>query len=146
MGHHSTLIGGGQGGRVPKVSSDAHKIIVRTSFHSGKQASDRTGLFSILYYPHRRIKKVESTLTLYHRIIGSNWNRKLVLKAHARVQFCSDPVRSHAYFPEWKSALSVVNVLTGIVARIYDSTINRFLVPLLDFNNNPGPTYLIFRR
>ncbi len=67
--------------------------------------SDRTGLFSILYYPHRQTKKVESTLTLYHMIIGSNWNRKLVPKAHARVQFCSDPVRSHGYFPEWKPAL-----------------------------------------
>ena len=33
---------------------------------------------------------------------GSNWNRNLVRKAHSRTQFCSDPVRSHAYFPEWK--------------------------------------------
>ncbi len=67
--------------------------------------SDRTGLFSILYYPHRRTKKVQNTSTFYHRITGSNWNRKLVPKAHARVQFYSDPVRSHAYFPEWKPAL-----------------------------------------
>ena len=27
-----------------------------------------------------------------HRFKVSNWNRKLVPKAHARVQFCSDPV------------------------------------------------------
>ena len=53
-------------------------------------------------------KKVENTSTLLSsrlRITGSNWNRQLVPKAHARVQFCSDPVRSHACFPEWKSAL-----------------------------------------
>ncbi len=49
-------------------------------------------------------KKLKNTSTLFHRIIGSNWNRKLVPKANARVQFCSDPVRSHAYFPEWKPA------------------------------------------
>ena len=55
------------------------------------------------------MKKVENTTTLYHKIIGSNWNRKLIPKAHARVQFCSDPVRSHAYFPEWKPALSVIS-------------------------------------
>ena len=47
---------------------------------------------------------MENTTTLYHGIIGSNWNRKLVPKAHARFQFCSDPVRSHAYFPDWKPA------------------------------------------
>ncbi len=56
-------------------------------------------------YPHHQTKKVENTSTLYHRIIGSNWNRKLVPKAHSRGQFCSDPVLSHAYFPEWKPAL-----------------------------------------
>ena len=56
---------------------------------------------------HRRTKKVEYTSTLYHSGCGSqvqtgteNWYRK----AHARVKFCSDPVRSHAYFSEWKSA------------------------------------------
>ncbi len=49
--------------------------------------------FFVLYCPHRRNKKVENTLTFYHWIIGSNWNRKLVPKAHARVLFCSDPVR-----------------------------------------------------
>ena len=38
-------------------------------------------------------------LQLYHRMIGSNWNRKLVPKAHPRVLFRSDPFRSHAYFP-----------------------------------------------
>ena len=57
------------------------------------------------------MKKVENTTTLYHRIIGSNWSRKLVPKAHARFQFCSDPVRSHAYFPEWKPALREFEVL-----------------------------------
>ena len=76
-------------------------IRVNAGFHSGKYALDQTGLFSILYYPaHCRIKKVESTSTLYHSITGSNWNRKFLPKAHARVQFCSDTVRSHAYFLE----------------------------------------------
>ena len=43
-------------------------------------------------------------LFIIDRITGSNWNKKLVPKAHTRVQFCSDPVLSHAYFPEWKPA------------------------------------------
>ncbi len=54
-------------------------------------------------------KKVESTSTLYHPGCGSQVqagteysHRKPM---HARVQFCPDPVRSHAYFSEWKSAL-----------------------------------------
>ena len=34
------------------------------------------------------------------RITGLSCNRKLVPKAHARVQFFYDLVRSHAYFPE----------------------------------------------
>ncbi len=59
---------------------------------------------SILYYSHCRTKKFENTLTLYHRIIGLNWKRKFVPKP--RVIFCSDPVRSHAYFPEWKLAFT----------------------------------------
>ena len=29
-------------------------------------------------------------------------DRKLALKAHEQVKFCSDPVRSEDYFPEWK--------------------------------------------
>ena len=58
--------------------------------------SDRTGPSSILYYPHRRPKNVEIISTLYSpgwRITGSNSNRKMAPKAHARVQFCSDSVR-----------------------------------------------------
>ncbi len=51
-------------------------------------------------------QKVENTSTLYHPGCGSNRNRKLVPKAHARVQYCSNPVRSDAYFPEWKPALT----------------------------------------
>ena len=51
-------------------------------------------------------KKVENTSTNYQwRITGSKWNRKLVAKPHARVQFCYDLVRSHVYFPEWEPAL-----------------------------------------
>ena len=63
--------------------------------------------FPILYYPHRRTKKFENTSTLYLWITVSKWNRKLVPKAHARVQFFSDVFRSRAYFPEWKPALIV---------------------------------------
>ncbi len=62
---------------------------------STQENKHRTGLFSILYYPHRRTKKVENTPNLNHRITGSNWNRKLVPKAYARV--CG-----FSYFPEWK--------------------------------------------
>ena len=34
-------------------------------------------------------------------------DRKLALKAHEQVKFCSDPVRSEDYFPEWKPALRI---------------------------------------
>ena len=34
-----------------------HPILIKAGFHSGKYGSDQTGLFSILYYPHRRTKK-----------------------------------------------------------------------------------------
>ena len=77
---------------------------------STQENKHRTGLFSILYYPHRRTKKVENTSTLYHKITGSNWNRKFAPKAHANVQFCYDPVRSHTNFPEWKPALTDYNI------------------------------------
>ena len=77
---------------------------VSTQENKHRIGSDWT--FSILYYPHRWTKKVESTSSLYHPGCGSNWNRKLIAKAHARVQFCSDPVRSDAYFSEWKLAFS----------------------------------------
>ncbi len=70
-----------------------------------KTAGLRSGNFSDL----------KNTTTLYHRIIGSNWNRKLVPKAHARFQFCFDPVRSNAYFPEWKAAFSIAKVVAAIV-------------------------------
>ena len=60
---------------------------------STQENKDRIGLFSILYNPHRRTKKVENTSTLYLWITVSKWNRKLVPKSHARVQFCSDVFR-----------------------------------------------------
>ena len=63
-----------------------------------QENNDRIGLFSILYFhlvfhPHRRTKKVENTSTLYLWITVSKWSRKLVPKAHARVQFFSDVFR-----------------------------------------------------
>ena len=79
--------------------------LVSTQENKHRIGSDWT--FSILYIHTAGPKKVGNTSTLYHRITGSNWNRKLVPKAHARVQFCSDPVRSHAYFPEWKPAFTL---------------------------------------
>ena len=70
---------------------------IKVSFHhSGK-------------YKHRIVVdflKYFNSLSSGLRITGSNWNRKLAPKDHARSQFCSDPVRSHAYFPEWKSVLT----------------------------------------
>ncbi len=78
--------------------------LVSTQENKHRIGSDWT--FSNLYYPHRRTKKVENTSTFCHRIVGSNWNRKFAPKAYSLVQFCSDPVRSHAYFPEWKPAFS----------------------------------------
>ena len=92
---------------ISPVEREAPWRLVSTQENKHRIGSDWT--FTNLYYPHRRTKKVENTSTFSHRIIGSNWNRKFVPKAHARVQFCSDPVRSHAYFPEWKPALSGMN-------------------------------------
>ena len=56
---------------------------VSTQENKHRIGSDWT--FFILYYPQHRTKKVENTSTLYLWITGSNWNRKLVPKAHARV-------------------------------------------------------------
>ncbi len=89
--------------------------------------SDGIGLFSILYnHAHRRTKKswkYFNTLSSRLQITDSNWNRKLVPKAHARVQFCSDPVWSHAYCSEWKSAFRVFNfwTLTEFVSKHWPS-------------------------
>ncbi len=65
--------------------------------------SDRT--ISILYYRHRRTKKVENTSTLYHPGCGSqvqagteNWHRKLT----RGFKFVPIPC---LIFPEWKPAL-----------------------------------------
>ena len=63
---------------------------------STQENKHRTVFHLVLSTPPHH--KVENTSTRYHRIIGSNWNRKLIPKAHVRVQFCSDPVRSHAYY------------------------------------------------
>ncbi len=82
--------------------------------------SDRTELFSILCYPHRRTKKVENTSTLYHRIIGSNWNRKLVPKWTGSILF-----RSDAYFPEWK--LAFIRPSTAQTIFIKKTYLNNFL-------------------
>ncbi len=105
--------------------------------------SDCMGLFFILYYLHRRTEKVETTLTLYHRIIGSNWNKKLVPKAHARVQFYSDPVRSHAYFPEWKPALRQEGKLTISGAREYISVVGGVQIFLWASANTFYPIFVL---
>ena len=67
--------------------------------------SDWTGLFSILYYPHRRTKKVENISPVCHPGHGSqvqtgteNWDRNPMRGFNFVL------IRSHAYFPEWKSA------------------------------------------
>ncbi len=38
--------------------ADHNFYTVKASFHSGKQAWNQTGLFSIWYYPHCRTKKI----------------------------------------------------------------------------------------
>jgi hypothetical protein len=35
-------------------------------------------------------------------------NQKFILMAHAWILFCSDPVRSAAYFSEWKLAFKAI--------------------------------------
>ena len=95
-------------------SGTAIRITVRSDFHTCegrfplRKITIGSDFFHLVLSAPPDQKKVENTSTLLSsglRIIGSNWNRKLVPKAHARVQFCSDPVRSHAYFPLWKPAL-----------------------------------------
>ena len=44
----------------------------------------------------KKLKIYFNSLSSGLRITGLNWNRKLVPKALAQIQFCSDPVRSHA--------------------------------------------------
>ncbi len=71
--------------------------------------SDRIGLESLpsCIIHTAEPKKVDNTSTRYDRIIGSNWNRKMVRKAHTWAQYCSDPVPSHdAYFRDWKPAFN----------------------------------------
>ncbi len=80
-------------------------VFLKAGFHLEKyKASDWT--FFHLVLPGQKSWKHFKSLSSGMRITDLNWNRKLSPKAHARVQFCSDPVRCHAYFPEWKSAVS----------------------------------------
>ncbi len=88
--------------------------------------SDRIGPFSILYYPHRRTKKVESTLTLYHRIIGSNWKpafkplfhssqnptRKLAARTFIQSQYLKALAASLrvGFCDEWKRGLTIISL------------------------------------
>ena len=45
-------------------------------------------------------------------------DRKLALKAHEQVKFCSDPVRSEDYFPEWKPAFTPVYKTNQVALQI----------------------------
>ncbi len=77
-----------------ELSEDFCEVSNQKNKHS--IGSDWTFFHLVLSAPYRRTKKVEIISTLYYlgwRITGSNWNRKLAPKAHARVRFCSDPVR-----------------------------------------------------
>ena len=51
-----------------------------------------------------KLKILQLYISSWLQITGSHWNRKFGPKICAYVLFCSNPVRSHAYFPEWKSA------------------------------------------
>ena len=57
-------------------------------------------------FPLRKIS-VGSDRTFFHLVLSTRWKPQMVPKAHARLQFCSYPVRSHAYFFEWKSVLTL---------------------------------------
>ncbi len=84
---------------------------LKAGFHSGKPESNigsdrnqhRIGLFQSCIIYTAGPEKVENTSTLYHPGCGSNWNRKFVPKAHARVQFCSDPMLIN--FPAFMSII-----------------------------------------
>ena len=71
---------------------------------------------SLLYYLRaNRLRNVRTSSPLFTLWRYFYVEQKLLQKADARVQFCSDPVRSHAYFPEWKPALSVNSSELGSV-------------------------------
>ena len=48
----------------------------------------------------RKIRARNITIYIYGFKVG----KELAPKAHVQVKFCSDPVRSEDYFPEWKLA------------------------------------------
>ncbi len=85
------------------------------NFCCGNNLSGFAHFLETLYIALRPVSTQENkhTLTFYLWITDSNWNRKLVPKAHARFQFCSDSFRSHAYFPEWKSVLRKQRILVS---------------------------------
>jgi hypothetical protein len=64
-------------------------------------------LFVARFNPLNRSKKVENISTFYYpasNVTGSIG--KFLPMAHAWILFCSNPVRSAAYFPECKLALT----------------------------------------
>ncbi len=89
------------------IRSDAYFPVWKSAFKKISIRSDRTGLFSTLYYPHCLTKKnwkYFNSLSFGLRITGLKWNRKLVPTAHARSRFCSNPVRSGGIFIYSRSA------------------------------------------
>ncbi len=54
----------------------------------------------IIHTAGRKKLKILQLFIIRVAITGSNWSRKLVLKAHVAGSIL---FRSHAYFPEWKS-------------------------------------------
>ena len=47
------------------MTSKFFEVCFEADSHSGKQASDRTGLFSFLYYSHRRTKTYMYYLNIF---------------------------------------------------------------------------------
>ena len=92
---------------------DGNRVATSCSNKTKVSTQDKKHRIGLDFFPFciirtagpKKLKIYLNSLSSGLRITGSNWNRKLLPKAHAQVQFCSDPARSDAYFPKWKSAL-----------------------------------------
>ena len=107
-------------------------------FHSGKLASDRTGLsyqLSSCIIHTTGPKKIENTSTFYHLGCGSQVQTGIencYRKSMCGFNFCSDPVQSYAYFPEWKSAFSLgPSLIFGTKYRLVNVVSSRPSIELL---------------
>ncbi len=119
-----------------KLSEKEHCAVIETittvvskgrfPFRKISIGSDRTGLFYLVLSALPDQKKLKILQLFIIRVADhmfklgqKSTEQKSVPKAHARVQFCSDPVRSHAYFPEWKPILKEIKKTLMFQAKVF---------------------------